>query len=489
MSRFGFVQQSYRSQSVNVAAEQCMNWYIEQVEVPENEALVFYPTPGLQQYTSTGSKTRGSVEINDRCFMVGSGNLAEVPSVAGAATVLGGVADDGNPVSMTAYGDQVLISAAGAAYVLDLTTNALTAVVDLAGVNVACVDFCDGYFIALIADTNTFRISTLFDATTWDPLDEAVISVFPGNLIGMKVDHREIWVWGKLAATVYGNSGDADFPFDVLPSASVIEGGLAAKDTTTKLDNTIFWLGRDTRGRGIVWRAAGYTPVRVSTHAIEYAISQYAEITNAVAYGYQDQGHSFYVLYFPTAEVLPHKTTSVTWVYDVATGLWHERGFWIQSLAEYEAHHTQNHVFAFNKHLVGDWQSGILYEMNINFVTDNETLIRRARRAPHISDEQKWAFHSQMQVYLESGLGPVPPLLDGSGDERAPIVNLRWSDDGGHTWSDDLATGAGKSGEYRARVMWRRLGRARDRVYEINVSDPIPWRINDAFLEVTGGTS
>jgi len=466
-----------------------MNWYVEQIEVEENEPIVLYPTPGLTQHTSSGNKTRGSVEINDRAFMVGSGNLDEIPSTAGPSTNLGNVDDDGNPVSMTAYGNQVLIASAGVAYVLDLTTNVVTPVADLAGVDVSVVDFCDGFFIVLITDTNTFRISALFDATTWDPLDEAVISVFPGNLIGLKVDHREIWVWGKLAATVYGNSGDADFPFDVLPSASVIEGGLAAKDTPTKLDNTIFWLGRDTRGRGIVWKASGYTPSRVSNHAVEFAISQYSDIQNAVGYGYQDQGHSFYVLHFPTAEVLPHKTTSATWVFDVATGLWHQRGFWDTLLADYEAHHSWNHVFAFNKHLVGDWSSGILYEMSIDFVDDNGDLIRRARRAPHISDEQKWAFHSQMQVFLESGLGPVPSLLDGAGVARAPAANLRWSDDGGHTWSNDYATGAGQSGDYKARVIWRRLGRSRDRVYELNVSDPIPWRIIDAYLEVTGGTS
>lgn len=489
MAKFGFIGPTYQSQSPNVAAQLCMNWYVESVEVPENEPIVLYPTPGLSQYTSTGAKTRGSVEINDRAFMVGSGNFDEIPSVAGATTNRGTVDDDGNPVSMSSNGVEVLIASAGVLYLLNLATNAFSAVAAMAGVNVSCVDFCDGYFIALIADTNTFRISGLFDGTTWDPLDEAVVSVFAGNLIGMKVDHREIWVWGKLAATVYFNTGNADFPFGVNPSASVIEGGLAAKDTTVKLDNTLFWLGRDTRGRGVAWRASGYTPTRVSNHAFEFAISQYADIQNAVGYGYQDQGHSFYVLYFPTAIVRPDKTTSATWVYDVATGLWHQRGFWLVTRAEYEAHHTWNHVFAFNKHLVGDWTTGILYEMSIDFVDDNGDLIRRARRATHISDEQKWAFHSQMQVYLESGLGPSPPLLDGAGNARPPIVNLRWSDDGAHTWSDDLAEGAGQSGEYDNRVMWRRLGRSRDRVYEVNVSDPIPWRLVDAYLEVTGGIS
>ena len=490
MSQFGFAGPNYESQSQNAAADLCMNFYPEQIEVPEPETIVLYPTPGLSAYTSAGNKTRGSINVNDsEGFFVSDGAFYEMPLTAGAPTNRGNLANDTLPVSMAFYGTQILIASSGIAYVYDLTTLTLTPVAALVGVNIAKVDFCDGYFIALIANTNTFRISTLFDATLWDPLDEAVVSVFSGNLVSLKVDHREIWVWSEFAATVYYNNGDTDFPFAVNPSASVIEGGIAAINSVVKLDNTLFWIGKDERGRGMVWRAAGYTPARVSDHAFEFEISQYDQISNAVAYGYQDQGHSFYQIFFPTAIVRPDKTTSATWDYDVATGKWHQRGFWDTVLAEYEAHHSYNHIFFLNKHLVGDWQSGTIYEMSIDLVDDNGALIRRARRAPHISSEQKWAFHSQMQVFLESGLGPVPPLLDGAGVARQPIVNLRWSDDGGHTWSDDHATGAGKSGDYKVRAMWRRLGRSRDRVYELNVSDPIPWRVIDAYLEVTGGTS
>jgi hypothetical protein len=390
---------------------------------------------------------------------------------------------------MIAYGDQLLIASAGIAYVLTLSTNAFAQVAALAGDNVIKVDFCGGFFIALIGGTNTFRISGPIDATVWDPLDFGQISIFAGNLISMIVDHNEIWLFSSLASTVYYLSGNVDFPFDVNPSAQVIEGGIAAINSIAKLDNTIFWVGKDTRGRGVVWRASGYTPTRVSNHAIENAISKYGDISDAVSYGYQDQGHAFYVLFFPTAEVLPHETKTHTWVYDVATGMWHERGFWDQRLAEYQAHHSWNHVFFVNKHLVGDWQSGKIYDMSINYYDDNGVLIRRLRRSPHISNEQQWAFHQQMQVFVQPGLGPTPPLLDGTGAARGPVMNLRWSNDGGQVWSSEVPADCGQVGEYTRRVMWRRLGRARDRIYEINMSDPIPWRVVDSFLQVEPGIS
>lgn len=586
MPRFGIVGPSYRSQSVNAAAQMSMNLYVERIEVGDEPApAVLYPTPGIEQLTEKGIKTRGQWTINTRSFFVADDTLYEL-FTSGATNVLGTVANDGLMTSMIASDDQLLLASALSLYVFDLNTNTFTAVSAATITGVSKVDFCDGYFIALIAGTNTFRISALFNALLWDPLDFAQISVFPGKLFSMIVDHREIWLFGESFSTVYYDTGNTDFPFDVNPSASVIEMGIAAKSSVAKIDNTIIWLGKDTRGQGVIWKASGYTPTRVSTHAVEFAIQGYTDITDAVAYGYQDQGHSFYVIYFPTGDA--------TWVYDVGMDMWHERGFWNDAIDEYEAHHSWSHTFAFGKHLVGDWSSGKIYEMNIMLLDDDGDEIRRVRRATHVANDQKRVFFSMMQVYLESGLGPMPPiqglsteplyfyLEDSSGvvwrfgiDDtglisnpgtpvighsgqtiilndlvggaaswqltvdllgslgsisvaylgtypktirfsttshlfevnlfvdftglaqtngpfrvaRAPQINLRWSNDGGHTWSNEYVANCGQAGNFSDRVRWNRLGQGRNRVFEINMSDPIPWRIIDCVLELEPGTN
>ena len=59
---------------------------------------------------------------------------------------------------------------------------------------------------------------------------------------------------------------------------------------------------------------------------------------------------------------------------------------------------------------------------------------------------------------------------------------LRWSDDGGHSWSMEYLCGAGGQGDFLRRIEWRRLGRSRDRIYELSVSDPIAWPVVDAYL-------
>ena len=467
---------SYESQSPNASADKTMNWYSESIETGAGKSqLVLYPTPGLKLFVAlTGSSVRGIHSINNRTFAVAGTELQEILG-NGTKVNRGTVANDSLPVSMAASPTQLLLSSAGTAYVLTLATNVLTTIASGTLTNVSQVEYIDGFFLALNKDTQTFRISTVLDATSWPGGQIIQVSVFPDNIVGFKADHRELWCFGITKSVVYYDSGSAQI-FDVIPGA-IIEKGTVAGFSPVRLDNTLFWLGGDERGAAMVWRAAGYTPQRVSNHAIEFAMQGYTTINDAIGYSYQDQGHNFYVLTFPTA--------SATWVLDTATLMWHERAF--LNLGVFEAHHSRNHTYAFGKHLVGDWNSANVYEMSISFFDDDGSPLRRVRRAPHISRESKWMFHSFLQVDLEAGVGPTPPLLDGDGNPRDPLIGLRWSDDGGHVWSNTHQVGVGQIGNYAKRAIWRRLGRSRDRIYEISASDAVPWRIIDAFLEITPG--
>ncbi len=481
MSRIGLVGGSYTSQSRNADDQLCMNWYPEKMEDPGGKVpSALYPTPGTAPWMAlSDTPVRGQIFTDARSFAVGGSIFAETTN--GNKTDYAPVLpNDGLPVSMAAGPSQILIASAGAAYVFDLNALTLTPIPAATLTNVAFVGYADGFFIALIKNSHTIQSSAPLDATTWPPLSTGTVSVFVDNVLSILVDHREIWLFGITKSVVYYNSGAAPFPFDVVPGGT-IEQGIIAANSPVRLDNSVFWLGGDERGSGVAWRAQGYTPTRVSNHAVEFAWQGYARIDDVVGYSYQDQGHSFWVLYFPTA--------NKTWVYDVATGMWHERGYWNLASGTFTAHKSWNHIFAFGKHLVGDPTSNIISQMSINIFVDGDSQnpIRRVRRAPHVSTEQEWIFHHQFQVDLETGLGPQPPLTDGAGNARDPQINLRWSDDGGHVWSDLYSVGAGQAGNFITRAIWRRLGRSRDRVYEISVRDPIPWRIIDAYLTATPG--
>jgi hypothetical protein len=476
MARYpSFVGPSYRSQSKIADDERCVNWYPEKIEAPNGKAdWVLYPTPGFELYATAGSgPIRGFYTLNGRTFVVSGSSLYEIAS-DGSVTLRGtGLNDlDGTPVTICGNGDgggQLFITSGSKGYIYNLTTNVLAFEIDGATQG----GFIDGFFLALDPQTSTLKISELEDGSTWDPLQIAQRNAGADRWAGMIVSHKEIWLFGSQTTEVWYNAGASPFPFQPNPSV-FINHGILAPYSAAILDNAPIWLGQSTDGGGIVYRANGYTPQRVSTHALEYALSTYDTLLDAQAWTYQEQGHSFYVLTFPDA--------GVTWVYDVSTGAWHERGAWTGT--EFTTLPVFGHTYAYGLHLTGDSTTGAVYRMGVDLSSDGGgRTLRRLRRAPHLSKENTLIAFDKLQLDLEVGLG----LATGQGED--PQIMLRWSNDGGQTWGNEHWVSGGLQGAYRARAIWRRLGAARDRVFEVSVTDPIPWRIIDAWIDVRGGSS
>lgn len=360
---------------------------------------------GVAAVTNSGP-TRGSLEISGRAFEVCGQDFDELmPN--GTYTTWGQVANDSLPVTMAASPQQMLIASAGSAYVFDLTSNAL---IQIPGATfdgpVAQAGICADFFLLTIQDSKEFYVSAPLDATDWVTNGSAIISFYPDNTVSMFVFQSQIWFFSDTQIAVYFASGNI-FPFDVNLNAN-IQSGSAAQNGVAQMNNIIYWLEVNAQGHGKVQSAQGYAPQRISNHALEFAIQGYARIDDAVAWTAQFEGHDFYNIYFPTP--------SVTWVYDAATGMWHQEAFEVALTGQFQAAHRWNHMFVFGKHLVGDWQSGKVYEMQIptlngstwNFGDDDGAPIVRIRRAPHISKTQRRQFFNELQLFVQPGLGSVP---------------------------------------------------------------------------------
>lgn len=446
MSRFGLIGPSYTSQSVNADCQMTMDMYVEAIESGQGKsASALYPRPGIGLFCSVSKASpRGIFEFNGRCFTVASDTLYEIMPFT--SQVRGGpLAVDANPVFFSANNaNQVAILSANQLYIYNLTTNLLTEVTSmLAQPSPNALGFLDGFFVVTFSNTQEFQISALEDGTSWDGADVAQVNYFAENIVGMIIDHREICFFGSKHSVFYNDSsGNPLFPFGPIPGAFMEEGSAAAFGAVS-MDNSFFWIGRDERGQGIAWRANGYNPVRVSNHAIEYAWSQYPTISDAWAFSYQDQGHTFWVINFPSVPASGLYGVGRTWVYDAATGTWCQRGFWNESTGRYDKYLPCCHAFAFNKHLVGLTSIGpansVIAEMNINFYSDlNQQFpgtgvapIRRMRRSPHLSVERERVNYQQLEIYLESGLGPQPPLTGGTAQG---IRNFVLVDTNGQQW-------------------------------------------------------
>jgi hypothetical protein len=314
-------------------------------------------------------------------------------------------------------------------------------------------------------------VTAFLDGTSIDPLEFAQTAASPDGLVAVVANFREVWAFGTNSIEVWSDTAALDFPLERIPGA-FNELGCAAPYSIAKMDNSLFWLGRDRRGQGIVYRANGYAGQRVSTHAVEWQIQQYADLTDAIGYTYQQDGHNFYVLIFPTA--------NTTWVYDAATQAWHERAGFVNGAF---TRHRSNCQMSFNnKIVVGDFQNGNIYSFDLEDYSDNGQIqkwLRSWRALPTGQNNLKRTAQHSLQLDCESGTG----LNLGQGSD--PQVMLRWSDDGGHTWSNEHWVSIGKIGEYYRRAIWRRLGmtlKLRDRVYEVSGTDPVKIAIMGAEL-------
>lgn len=475
-----FVGQAYTGRSLNVNAQRCVNLYPEIDGADGKNVLALHGTPGLALFATVGSSAMRSMDvIGSKMYVVSFNKFYEVLANA-TTTEKGTLLTSIGRVSIANNGTQVMIVDGTYGYIYNTSTGTFTQITDTDFPGADTVCFLDGYFVFNKPNTGSFMITGLYDGSTVDALDIATAEADPDNLIAVLNDHRQLWCFGDFTTEVYYNSGNADFPFERIGGA-FIEHGLAARWSIAKCDNGIFWLAQSKTGKGYIVKASGYAPQIVSTRAIEYQINTYSTISDAFAYSYIEEGHTFYVITFPTG--------NATWVYDAATDMWHERAYRNTTTGNLGRHRGNAYAFFNGFHMVGDFENGKIYKMLLNTYTDNGDPIKRVRADRHISDgDMNNLFHSRLQVDMEVGVG----LASGQGSN--PQAMLDWSDDGGHTWSSEIWGGIGSvsvggTGEYKKRIVFRRLGQSRDRVYRLTITEPVKVAIIGASLEITKGAA
>ena len=538
---------SYVARSVNAADSRMVNLFPEAVPEGGKEPGFLNRAPGLQLLANMGDgPIRGLWQFGGYGYAVSGEVLYKIDTLWNTSPI-GTVAGSSGPVSMSDNGTQLFIACNGPSFIYNSLTLEFAQITDPDFPGAVTVGYLDGYFVFNEPNSQRLWITSLLDGTSIDPLEFASAEGSPDGLVSVLVDHREAWLFGTNSVEVWYDSGATDFPLSPVQGA-FNEVGCIAAFSVAKLDNGIFWLGADARGRGIVYRANGYTATRISTHAVEWQIQQYGNLADAIAYTYQQDGHAFYVLIFPSA--------NTTWVFDVATNLWHERAAFINGSF---TRHRSNCQMSFNNEIVvGDHELGNIYAFNLDVFSDAgqpQKWLRSWRALPTGANDLKRSAHHSLQLDAETGaidnsVTTTPAIIDisepnqdlltesgdflvweyisgfinevlltESGDQLVqedggdillavipvsavggkilvqqgqltataidPQVMLRWSDDGGHTWSNSHWRSMGKTGTYGTRVLWRRLGmtlKLRDRVYEVSGTDPIKIAIMGAEL-------
>lgn len=333
------------------------------------------------------------------------------------------------------------------------------------------VGFIEGYLIFAQPATRTFFTTgpipyTLLFPGTWYALKDSSSD----NVVSFQENNREANFIGERTSEVWYNAGNSPgVSFARVPAVGP-QIGCAAVHSLSRCNQNLIWLAANEQGQNIVVIQEQYSFQRVSNHGVENAWSQYATVSDAIGYSYEEQGHWFYVLTFPTA--------NATWVYDMTASqklgnpCWHQRASNVTVNSDGSlnlARHRSNCYMNFqNMRIVGDYANGNIYQMSRSFYSDAGTALYAQRRAPHIwrKANRLRIFHGWLQVEFNQEAG--------NSAQPNPQASLRWSNDGGYTWSAPMTQPMASAAQTALRTIWKRLGRARDRVYEVTVSDPVP---------------
>jgi hypothetical protein len=456
-----FIGSSYSLENRPADLQRSINLYLSPIESGTGKSAAFLrDAPGLASYAATSGVGRagGAKEVLGRAFVVVSNTLYEVLE-GGSFTNRGTLLTSSGPVDMAFNTTQLVVVDGDYGYVLTLATNVFARITSAAFYGSSRVNYLDQYTIYNRPDTGQFYIGDLGDATDLDALDFATAEGHPDNVVAHLVSHRELWLFGTHSTEVWFNSGNSSFPLE-RNNGAFIEIGCAAAQTAVNTVNTVFWVGRDKDGQGIVWMARGFTPVRISNACVEEALQNSTDISAATAHTEQWAGHSFYCLQIPGSDT--------TFVFDVTTQQWHDRAELVDG--DYEQHRGVAHMVCFGKHLLlGD--DGVVYEMSHDFHTNAGDTLLRERISPHSSSPtEEWVFYESFEILCEKATGGT--------------VMLRWSNDGGRSWGSWVVRSLGATGEFGHETKWGPpLGRAKDRVWAMRVSDNVPFNPVKAVIK------
>lgn len=545
MPDFGFVGPSYEAPSIYQDAQECINFYpeVDPTKPPGTRGIVaLYPTPGytLAAQLATGAVRGMRALSGGQYLVVVSGNSAYALNTAMTPTLIGSMPGSGQ-VSIS---DNVTTANGLTAYIVNGTdrytwvasTGVFTQLPPTdgpwTGANVC--EVVDNYNIYNQPGTQNWAATDLGSSLSINAYYGAKDGA-PDNLVSLIVDHRQVYLLGEFTTEVWTDIGNVipgivSFPFQRVPG-TMVQHGIAARFSVARFAEAFMFVSQDQRGQSIIGMIAGYQFQRVSTHAVEQSLVD-KTISDAIAWTYQIEGHEFYVVTFPSADL--------TWVYDLASQAWHK---WLSfSGGEFHRHRSNCGTNFAGKIIIGDYQNGMLYQLSNTVYTNNGEPIRRLRRAPHLTTDLQRQYFDEFQIQFQPGvglagndpltalenllaesyitplltteasiditteagvdllatlLGATDDLLTESGEDILvtitttqgvdPQAMLRWSNDGGSTWSSEHWTSIGKVGRYQNRAIWRRLGMARDRIFEVSITDPVKAVIVSANLKASVG--
>jgi hypothetical protein len=453
--------QYFQGRSKEVTGQNILNMYIEENPQGSQYPFAIYGCAGLTEWLDIGTigAIHGMHTMNGVLYAVCENRVYQITK-SKVKTFLGYIDNIGR-VSIADNGFQVIIITETSGYIIN--SGVLTKITDADFPLAGMVEYFINYFVVIVQNTGRFNWSDALDGTSWNALNFITSEKKSDYLVGLINFNDALWLFGESTIEIYVASGSEDAPFQYYQGSVNSTRGCGAKYSIFADANQLFWLGDDR----IIYTNNGYTPLRISNHAIEKEITDMATIDDAIAFTYTQDGHKFYILTFPTE--------NKTYSYDILTKMWSRRSSF--NLGRWRANASCDFV---EKQLIGDYANGKIYYIDpLNYTENDEVLERTIYTTPLFQENMRIVYHS-ITLDIDSGFAKT------TGQGSNPQVMMQFSNDGGYTWSNENWKSTGEIGEYNKELIWRRCGMARNRLIRFTLTDPVPFRVIGCYADISG---
>lgn len=459
------------SRSLPLSAQRIINLFVERQNPMAKAQSPIFGVPGLTTFAleELGSgPVRGGWVFQGKAYFVSGFFLYQVAE-SGAVTNVSGIEhiSGTGAVDMSDNGIQMGLVNGSAGWMYDEATG-LRRITDANFHASDTITFMDGYFVFGWKGTNEFFLSKLYDGMTYSGNDTAVAEAQPGYVVAVYAYLQFLYVFCTSHIEIWYDAGSASFPFQRY-AGGVIPYGTVSPASIIEQEGSLYFLGVDR----IVYRIQGNNIERISNHEVEHMLASVSDLSGAEVVTYTLEGHKF------VKWTIPGLTTTIA--YDISSQKWHERVSY-EGQTDLEAWRGRVTLNCYQKTLVGDRFSGKVGYVDWSTYTEYGENIRGLVHSAPLHADRMRVFVSRFELDIQAGVGnQLPP-----GDD--PQIMLRYSQDGGYTWSEQqLWRSMGEIGQYLKRLRWLRMGQARQWVFEIVITDPVPRVIIAAHATIEQG--
>ncbi len=448
-----FVGGSNQSRSRPISSQRSINLYPEVTpEGKQQAALLSWPGNLLWKQGAAATSCRGMYAWAGNLYKVTGTTLYKYDTDANETSI--GTIYGTARCEFTSDANRLVIVTAGTVYECDgsAVTNITAGSLDTP----IAAAFLNARYL-FNGDNGAWDYSDIDDPSS---IDGSYTAESAGDeLVRVYTFNQIIYLFGEKTIEPWQDSGVAADPF-VRVDGGIMQKGCASGYAITNTDSYVYFLGDDRQ----IYRLSGYQVQPVTNSGVSHFLETAVTVSDAVAWTVYLDGQDFVIFQFPTADK--------TYAFSETTGAWFE----LSTGLEYGRHRINSYAYFDGKHLIGDVDSGSIFEMNLTTYTDNGAAFVRQRDSQSLSAAMLGKPGQRMrmrraELICETGVG--------NSDIANPRVAFSASYDGGASFTNEDWLSLGRQGERTTVVEWWNMAVFKELIMRVRVTDA-------CFVAITG---